>query len=185
MVVKLRYVDTGLTLNPDGIPPPTYIFRCNSIHDPNYTAGGHQPMYHDLYENMYKYYTVLGAKITVKFANANGNNYLVGLIKSDSLSTSVSSEALGENKSSKMKYLTATQGGGITTLVDKYSAKKWLRAPVDTKQRTLFGTNPEQTVYWKIWCEDQFKGDVAAISFSVTCEYIVKFSDPLQQNSTN
>lgn len=184
-IVKLRYNDTSLQLNPSGLTPADYVFRCNSIYDPNYTALGHQPMWHDLYSQMYRYYTVLGSKITVRFVNDLDNNLLVGVYKSELTSGITTSEAITENKASRYKYLTTRSANASCTITDKFSAKRWFRAPVDTKQRTLFGNNPDQVAYWHVWAEDSFKNDISAIAFSVTIEYIVKFSNPLVEVSTN
>lgn len=45
-----------------------YLFRANSTYDPNYTGGGHQPLYRDEMAAMYGYYTVLSSVIRVTFA---------------------------------------------------------------------------------------------------------------------
>lgn len=46
-----------------------YSFRGNSIYDPDYSATGHQPLYHDNYASLYEQYVVRGAKIQLKAVN--------------------------------------------------------------------------------------------------------------------
>lgn len=184
MTVRMRYVDT-ISLNPDGVHPANYVFRANSIYDPNYSGIGHQPMWHDMYALMYKRYRVIGSKITARFVNSTANNYLVGVFKSDDPSTLMASEAITENKASKYRYLNASGGGGSTTIVEKFSARSWFRnVTLDTQMATV-NANPTQVSYYRLWAEDQFKGDVEPIVCTVTIEYVVKFTEPLIETITN
>jgi len=59
----LRYVE-NFTLNPGSETIATYVFRANSIFDPNYAFGGHQPMYMDNYSALYSKYKVNYATCT-------------------------------------------------------------------------------------------------------------------------
>ena len=43
------------------------VFRANSLFDPDYTGAGTQPRLHDQMAEMYKYYTVLGCKVRVRY----------------------------------------------------------------------------------------------------------------------
>jgi len=45
----------------------TYVFRGNSIYDPNLTGTGHQPAYHDFYEQQYLSYYVSGSSVKYRF----------------------------------------------------------------------------------------------------------------------
>jgi hypothetical protein len=46
-----------------------YVFRANSLYDPDLTAIGHQPAYFDTYASVYSKYKVLGAKISLTLTN--------------------------------------------------------------------------------------------------------------------
>lgn len=61
--VVLRYVE-DFTLNPGSASVATYIFRANSLFDPNYTSTGHQPMFFDTYASIYAGYKVRHSTIT-------------------------------------------------------------------------------------------------------------------------
>ena len=51
-----------------------YQFRANSINDPDYQLGGHQPMGHDQYANFYQKYVVVGASLTATFRNTSNSS---------------------------------------------------------------------------------------------------------------
>lgn len=68
--VKLVYKDIRSWLPiisgvPGAVPFATQ-FRCNSVAQPQFAAGGHQPMYFDQWSTWYKRYCVTGAKINFK-----------------------------------------------------------------------------------------------------------------------
>jgi len=60
----LKYAET-ITLNPSVGGCAGYTFRCNSLHDPNYSGVGHQPMGFDQLKVLYDRYTVTGCRIKV------------------------------------------------------------------------------------------------------------------------
>lgn len=47
-----------------------YVFRLNSIFDPDVTAAGHQPLGRDHWAGVYKYYRVLAADVKLHWYNA-------------------------------------------------------------------------------------------------------------------
>jgi len=61
----LRYVDTK-TLSP-GTGAGVHTFRMRSIYDPDYTGGGHQPMFRDNWATLYGQYKVLKTMVSVTF----------------------------------------------------------------------------------------------------------------------
>lgn len=71
--VTMRYVDyVPLDGTLSAGSTVSHIFRANSIYDPDYTLPGHQPMGHDLYQNLYEHYSVVRSAIKVTFY-ADGN----------------------------------------------------------------------------------------------------------------
>ena len=65
-LIELTYCDTVIVPTADdGISAP-YIFRMNSIQDPDYTSTGHQPRGADQWANIYNKYCVVGAKVKVE-----------------------------------------------------------------------------------------------------------------------
>lgn len=75
--VVLRYVE-DFTLNPGNASSAVYVFKPNSLFDPNHTSTGHQPMFHDNYAQLYKYYRVNYAVITFICCDNHKVNAAVG-----------------------------------------------------------------------------------------------------------
>lgn len=70
--VNLTYADNyQLTVKCDGTDSDSYLWRMNSIYDPDYTGAGHQPNQRDLWAAMYSYYTVLACDYKIKMYNAS------------------------------------------------------------------------------------------------------------------
>lgn len=63
-IVNMRYCEQ-VGLSPAAGVAAEYMFRLNSIHDPNYTGVGHQPMGHDEWTAFYQHYEVIQSVITV------------------------------------------------------------------------------------------------------------------------
>lgn len=73
-ILKLKYVDNiAMTVSATSGLPAYYTFRTNSLYDPNYTGGGHQPFFRDQLAAAYKSYVVYGAYYRVTFLD-NGND---------------------------------------------------------------------------------------------------------------
>lgn len=74
-IIKLRYVQ-HITIPGDDIQGSmkAYQFRANSLFDPDYNIGGHQPMGFDQMAAKYNHYQVLGARIKVKNVPMGGNS---------------------------------------------------------------------------------------------------------------
>lgn len=71
--VALRYVQT-LTLNATSGASATNVFRANSVFDPDFTGTGHQPMFHDIYSQIYGQYKVNYSTIRVVALNTHAVN---------------------------------------------------------------------------------------------------------------
>lgn len=46
-----------------------YVFRLNSIYDPDYSFGGNQPLFYTQIATLYSYYKVLTAQVSLEIAN--------------------------------------------------------------------------------------------------------------------
>lgn len=65
MKFNMRYVDLINIPNHNAGASP-YVFRMNSIFDPNYTAVGHQPRFHDQVAAIYSKYCVIASKAYIE-----------------------------------------------------------------------------------------------------------------------
>lgn len=67
--VRLTYADSFNRLVSNAGGGDNYAFRTNSIYDPDYTGGGHQPLMRDLWASQYDYYTVLACHYHIELYN--------------------------------------------------------------------------------------------------------------------
>lgn len=71
--IKLNYAERiNATSTSGGISQ--YLFRGNSLFDPNFSGTGHQPYGYDQWANMYSSYRVHGSKFTVKLLPITDTN---------------------------------------------------------------------------------------------------------------
>lgn len=75
--VKLKYSEFyNLSTNATAVPA-YYLYSCNSLYDPNYTGGGHQPFGFDQWmgtsftTGIYNRYTVFGMAYRITFINTS------------------------------------------------------------------------------------------------------------------
>ena len=71
ITTKLVYTDTVLLTSTGSIAFNTYTFRANSVHDPDWTGGGHQPTRYDQLQAIYARYEVLKSNIRVQFTTGD------------------------------------------------------------------------------------------------------------------
>ncbi len=158
--VTMKYnEDVRIQLPPNGIMA-SYIYRCNSIFDPNLTGIGHQPMGHDQYANFYKKYVVIGSTMTVtfkSFAASQATNdpvtnatVAVTTIQGTSGVISNPSELLENNRTSYTNLCVQRPYAKITK---KFSPKRFfgLTKMLDNEDYGAdFGSNPAQDALWQI-----------------------------------
>jgi len=188
-MVKLTYADQ-IRLDPTvGGVPKTYVFRANSLFDPDYSFTGHQPLYYDQYSAIYKAYKVYGSKITITGANDYSDqanimgNLVVCNVTLDPADESSYTEAIERRKA---KYRQCQERRPFT-LIHHYSAKK-LHQIKDVKDAVELegltgnsgtGTNPGQEAYFVISAHPLYKGsDPYSACLNVKIEYIACFFQP-------
>lgn len=77
--VKLKYVE-NYTFLTSSQPYYNYIWRGNSVYDPNYTGTGHQPLYFDQYATIYQRYRVHAVKQILEISNYGTQDMVVSTI---------------------------------------------------------------------------------------------------------
>lgn len=183
--VKLVYSDIiDLTAGLAGVGV-THQFRANSIFDPNYSIGGHQPMGHDEWENFYHHYRVKSSSIRVNFTPYNST---------DSPSTvwvSLGSTALGaglvastaiEHGRCAYKVIGTGADTPANPLKNEFDAQAFFGPThVSDKHIASFGGNPGEDVLYTIGVQPM---SALATEFSqfalVTIEYICELTEPKQ-----
>lgn len=188
-VVKMRYVES-ISVNPDILAAGLYVFRANSIFDPNVTGTGHQPMGHDEWQDIYNHYTVLGSKIKCTFSSSD-NTYLGSACvctvsrQPDYVAVATSSSTRIQESGARYKMLGLPSAkSGIVTLTSNFSAKKHLRATTNSGFiRAPFGYNPSEEMFYHCVMSPLDAGqNLNTIYLYVQIDYIVLLSERRQLN---
>ena len=190
-VVKLRYVDSNLTLDPSAGSSDTNVYILNSIYDPDFTSLlNHQPMCYDEWTNLYSHYTVLSAKISVMAKPAGSTNIIppafgVAISPSSSpLSAFSTIDNVLESKiSAGWKIASVSQPAG--------SMNTYPTVTKNVRMNRFFGTDnvrdgaaygastgstPAQPCYASVWSASLDGGNAGEITAIVTIDYVVEFS---------
>lgn len=179
IITTLRYADFfQLTSTTGGTV--SNVFRANGIFDPDYTGGGHQPLFRDAWVGLYDYYTVLGSKITVTYQSRNATNgFIIGLQGSDT-PTLTSTVTTWCEQNNGVSDLLGNANTGSKTLSMVYSPEENLGANMKDDQSSLVaaGADPgsQQAYYFGVLACTEDAATTAIITCKVQIEYTVKFA---------
>lgn len=182
-VTTLRYVENVSITSPLGIIS-TYVFRANSLVDPNFSGIGHQPMGFDTWATLYRHYCVIGARIRIVPT--------LGQTQTTDLDTGV---YLSENTSplynSSSEFIEADKGDYLTynisqttpeSMESKYSAKRFFNVnDIKDVQERIGGQvtgNAVQQAYFIMWLQGRSSSESPVVNYRVIIDYIALFSEP-------
>ncbi len=181
---KLRYHDQ-VSLDPGTAGAiSTYIFRLNSMYDPDETSTGHEPRYFSELMQFYETYTVLGAKITMRFASVEAT-YPITIGYSVEATTGITDATANgyiEGGHGKWFLLGNRNGMGNKTMTHYWSTKKYFKKSNVTDEYDLTGkvnTNPASPAYFHLWAEQESGQDTSAVLCDITIDYYCLFREPL------
>jgi len=198
-LVKLRYVDSDVTLDAGAGLVQSKTFSCNSLFDPDITSVGHQPMGYDQWSAIYQRYTVLSSKITVRYnpitvSNVNPFFFGVTIDVPDGIGVSGFSSI---NNLLESKFSAGYKTGGVVAsannlkytfpyCVKYWSAKKMfgLKNPNDGQVYTGLmgntgtGTSPGVQGKFVVWAAAIDGNDPGSGSFTVEIDYIALLHVP-------
>lgn len=181
-VAKLRYVTRG-TLNPPAAGNAFHFFRANSVFDPDYSIGGHQPMGFDQYAALYNEYTVLGSRIKYTIL-PTGSPYQMSLAlqHGSGTGTLLSVDTMAERKEVKSRLIAGVETSA-QVLTMNYSAKHFegvTNVKDDDDQSALTNTNPvNDPLFVCLLGPADGSADAPSANYMVELEYIVRFKNPL------
>ncbi len=155
-------------------------FRWNSIYDPNYSAGGHQPLYRDTYASIYDHYSVVSAKATIRFVTQNdAANSVVTAVTDDDTTPSTTFTTVAEQNHGWSRMLGHADGSGSTAdVVLHWDCKQILGIDPFASQtyKTAVGSNPsEESLLWL--SNFSLFGTTVTVAYSIMIEYNVLFSE--------
>lgn len=187
--VQLVYYDQGVIdpSNSGGVTPTqVQIYRANSLFDPDFTSGGHQPRFRDILASIYERYVVVSSRLKVTLwapaSSSSGQLMCFAGVRPNANDIPTPTQTyvdLAENGGIRFRPLGARDGGtDVTRLVATYSPKKLFKksAFYEDDLQALFGSNPSTSpvLYFGVTpvvTSDDLGGVryVVKMSFNVLC----------------
>ncbi len=181
-LLRLKYADT-FRLDPGLATVGQYAFRCNSIQDPDLTGVGHQPRFHDQWALIYKQYSVIGSKITIKpYGPTNWEDQatsVYGIMMGDAsaLAGTIDWVDLSEQPRLMGKYRSMKPDVTMCpSITRRFSRKKLMKRGYDEGTVCDFGANPTAERFYVCWMISPDGVNTAPVDFTVNIEYIVLVS---------
>lgn len=164
----------------------SYVFRGNSLFDPDFTGTGHQPYGFDQWNNFYERYTVVGCSIRVQaFTNTSvpANAGSITLLPSASdTPPSASMQTYNEDPRYRTRMATVTDSGGGRTFnsIKGYSKTSTVfgipKSQINTEDFSAdFTAGPAREWYWHILYSAMSGGVTPIPMLRVSITYYVMF----------
>jgi len=186
-----------VTLTATGPANISHLFRLNSLHDPDYTGVGHQPLAHDQWSQLYNRYTVLKSTIKATPIRDANSNVVPGLLRvgilDESGGVSTSAMTVAEDTRYTDWVHSGILGGGyaaggkrgdfIRQEVDMakfFNVKDVTTAGDPDTYGSVFGASPADTCYAAVVISPVNGNTPGATNVFVELEFEVEFHDPKQ-----
>jgi len=211
--VALRYID-DLTLNAGSSTIASDIYRVNSVYDPYYSTGGHQPMFHDLYSQIYEKYHVNYATIKLvclsnhivnttygtqtegtttgdqQFYAANERACRMFILKDTSVNdipTALNTLIEEGSRNFRWRYVPQNLSGKMSSVkMSCNPAKQLLLSKYDDQLNSVVNNNPTAEAYFIVGCEGLGGGiNPDSLKFQVIITYNVTYYELKKNQSQN
>lgn len=191
-VAKLRYA-TEFSIDASQTTIGAYVFRANSLYDPESTGIGHSYYMFDQIMLLYRRYRVLGSRIKVwniwPPGSTTGACYAT-IIKSASGNThgafASTAHILESNIRGNVKIIGSSindavlaPGGQKTILTNTYSQKKYFPGILDRQLEAAYDANPELQAFWEVIVFSMGNTNPALMNFRCEIEATALFSEPV------
>lgn len=192
IICKFRYSEE-ISINPAAASVTAYVFRANSLYDPNYSGTGHQPAPYDQMKLFYKKFKVIGSKITCRPVLAGASyetlNCYHGIINSKTATDYASYTSVANLLESKWGRRFKTIGAYTSMAASNkkdagYVSSTWSlrrdesRLATDNDFAHPSATNPTEGRYYEIVNASVVGNDPALHDYLVTIDYIAICMDP-------
>lgn len=193
MTAKLRYADQFQLTWGSVVTENDYIFRANSLFDPDLTGTGHQPRGFDQYMSMYDHYTVVGAKCTATFTNESTSNASMPIacaiaLTDDSAPIVAKYTDIMERSDIRSCTIAHPEGSNaVRTLTKGFGAKKFFGRTNIMDNDDLkgdAGTNPAEKAYFHILNSIAALSTDRGVNINVVIDYLVVFTEPKQPDQS-
>jgi hypothetical protein len=165
----------------------TFIYQMNSLFDPQFSSGGHQPRWFDQLcasGGPYLNYRVLGAKWRCTFSTQNGQGIPMSMLAYPSNTSTFSSDASLQEKAEVAGdgYCTVQPGGPVGVIVGSCSTHEIFNvAPVNVQTgddfQALYSANPARLWFLMLACGASNVSNTTAVDgiCEILMEYDVQF----------
>ncbi len=155
-----------------------FDFRGNSVFDPDYTYGGHQPVYFDQIALVYMYYRVKSCHIKVSIHNlTSGVPATAVIVPVRELNPVTAWSAYSEQ--SLAKTISVNDIGGPTTVITGSMSTARIfdgQLELDQDFGSLVTTNPAKQWYWVLVTNSTNSASTSSCIVQVELVYDVEFS---------
>lgn len=169
-----KYVDTLQMTCTSGVPQLAR-FSVNGLYDPNIHSTGHQPLFFDQMVALYRHYTVIGSKITIRWTNkATEVPTVYSLFVNDDTTQITGDPGLIAEQPGAKRKVVGYGNADQHTLSLKWSAKSTFKGSV-LGNESLKGNgtgNPAEQQYFDFNFRSMSGTETANIFVHVTIEYI-------------
>lgn len=181
---KLRYADYQ-TIDPGTSGAAgVLVLSANGLYDPNITGVGHQPRGFDQWMTMFDHYTVIGAKLTVRFISVNNTEPLiVGINLKDNNTAYTDKNDYEEGRNLKTQLINSNANEEHRQLSLTFSAKKFLgisKPLAATLIRGSASANPTEQAYFHVWGAPMSSNDTGSFKVQYWIDYLAVFHEPKQ-----
>ncbi|MDB4369182.1 hypothetical protein N9Z56_01265 [bacterium] len=173
MSARVRYVEQIATLDAPILGVASYVFRLNSLHDPNFTGVGHKPMGMDEYNALYAHYQVLGCKYRVLFNSTGSTQHIVGCAIRRTSNTETPTGKYEETGDCQWKGLAQENGSpAMTEIKGNVNIAKWLgKQSSDDQLESLTGASPTEQMFLHVFTHNVSQGDPANVNFQIQLDF--------------
>lgn len=180
VMVKHKYVETvSLTSTLGSLA--TYLFRANSLFDPNSTGTGHQPMYYDQLAAIYSYYQVIASKITVKFGHDDAANSAVTCslsMNEDATVTSTNIDNIIEYGEAKSCTLGSSTTDVYSLGLNYTQKRRWgTNSLGDARFIANISSSPSEITNFQINCQSTDRASTTLTNAEVEIEFTTVWTD--------
>nr|QXP07579.1 MAG: putative capsid protein [Arizlama virus] len=176
-----RYSQTVRLTSTSGVPT-FQRFRANGMFDPDYSGGGHQPLFFDQMTPLYNHFTVIAAKAKITFVHSGtGVPMHIGVLTDDNTTTTTNITALMEQTQNKSK--TISYGNSPPkTLMHNFSAKKTFGGSIlaNNSLQGTSGADPTEQSYFTVYAASVDGVSTSIIDAIVTIDYIAVWTEMVE-----
>lgn len=177
MFAKLKYTQS---YHSSSALQQNFVWRANSLYDPDVAIGGHQPMYFDQYMAVYGYGVCYGSKLTIKAIGGGTQPSRIAMIASATNSWSADSPTdIAEQPYSRMENIPTS--GAIGPTMSLYAPTHKLfglnKRQMENEKDFWFtaGADCAQQTFWTVTWQPADGATTVVNDVQATITYYVKF----------